>query len=52
MSMKTNMMKIFAAVVRVIVLGTLAMMIFSLREENSKLKSEIAPLRSQLSGEQ
>lgn len=43
--MKTNMMKIFALVVRVIVLGTLAMMIFSLREENAKLKSEIAALK-------
>lgn len=49
--MKTNMMKIFALVVRVIVLGTLAMMIFSLREENAKLKSEITSLRSQLSVE-
>lgn len=47
--MKTNMMKIFALVVRVIVLGTLAMMIFSLREENAKLKSEIAALKTQRS---
>lgn len=40
------MMKIFALVVRVIVLGTLTMMIFSLREENATLKSEIAALKT------
>lgn len=42
------MMKIFALVVRVIVLLTLAMMVFSLREENSKLKAEIRSLQAQL----
>lgn len=39
--MKRTMMRLFALVVRVIVLVTMAMMIFALRNENAKLKVSI-----------
>lgn len=40
--MKRNMMEIFRLIVTIIVVGTLAVMVFSLREENAKLRAQSA----------
>jgi len=43
--MKRNVMAIMRLLVTVIVVGTLAAMVFSLREENAKLRAEIVQLK-------
>ena len=40
--MKKTVLQIFRSVVTVVVVGTMAMMIFSLREENSKLRARVS----------
>jgi quinol monooxygenase YgiN len=39
--MKKHVLQIFRSVVTVVVVGTMAMMIFSLREENAKLRARV-----------
>ena len=40
--MKRMVLQIFRSVVTIVVVGTMAMMIFSLREENAKLRKRVA----------
>ena len=40
--MKRTVLQIFRSIVTIVVVGTMAMMIFSLREENAKLRRRVA----------
>lgn len=42
--MKKTVLQIFRSIVTVVVVGTMAMMIFSLREENAKLRARVTAL--------
>lgn len=42
--MKKTVLQIFRSIVTIVVVGTMAMMIFSLREENAKLRARVTAL--------